>query len=33
MSFTTKGEDILKKVAEDERLINYNNLFWKGLIR
>ena len=29
MIFTTKGENILKKVAEDERLINYNNLFFK----
>ena len=29
MIFTTKGENILKKVAEDERLINCNNLFFK----
>ena len=29
MNFTTKGENILKKVADDERLINYNNLFFK----
>ena len=29
MNFTEKGEDILKKVAADERMINYNNLFFR----
>ena len=27
MNFTGKGEDILKKLSKDERMINYNNFF------
>ena len=29
MNSTAKGEDILKKLANDERMINYKNLFFK----
>lgn len=29
MNFSNKGEDILKKLAKDERMINYNDLFFK----
>ena len=29
MNFAAKGENIFKNVAGDERLINYNNLFFK----
>ena len=29
MNFTGKREDILKKLAKDERIINYNNYFFK----
>ena len=29
MSLTNKAENILKKLAEDEELIDYNNLFFK----
>ena len=32
INFTEKGEDILKKVATDERMINYNNLFLEQVI-
>ena len=28
MNIDAKGEDILKKLARDERMINYNNLFY-----
>ena len=27
MNIGSKGEDILKRLAKDERMINYNNLF------
>ena len=30
MNITAKGEDILKKLANDERMINYKNLFFKS---
>lgn len=29
MNFSSKGEDILKKLAKDERMISYNDLFFK----
>ena len=29
MNITAKGEDILKKLANDERMISYENLFFK----
>ena len=29
INITAKGEDILKKLANDERMINYENLFFK----
>ena len=29
MNFTDKGKDILKKLARDERMINYDNLLFK----
>ena len=29
MNFTNEGENIFKKSASDERMINYNNLFFK----
>ena len=29
MNITAKGEDILKKLANDERMINHNNLLFK----
>ena len=29
MNFTNEGKNILKKAASDERMINYNNLFFK----
>ena len=32
INFTEKGEDILKKLATDERMINYNNLFLEQVI-
>ena len=32
INFTNKGENILKKVATDERMINYDNLFFKQVI-
>ena len=28
-SFTNEGENILKKVARDEKIIKYNNLLFK----
>ena len=28
-NFTKKGENVLQKVAENERRINYNNMFLK----
>ena len=30
MNLTDKGEDILKKLANDERMVKYNNLFFKA---
>ena len=30
MNITAEGEDIVKKLANDERLINYKNLFFKA---
>ena len=30
MNFTNNGEDILKKLARGERMINCNNLFFKA---
>ena len=30
INITTKGNDILKKVADDKRIINYKNLFFKS---
>ena len=30
MNFTGNGKSILKKLARDERMINYNNLFFKA---
>ena len=30
VNVNSKGEDILKKLAEDERMINYNNLIFKS---
>ena len=30
MNINSKGEDILKKLARDERMINYNNLFFRS---
>ena len=30
MNITDKGEDILEKLANNERIINYNNLFFKN---
>ena len=29
MNFTNEGKNILKKASSDERMINYNNLFFK----
>ena len=29
-NFSDKGENILEKIATDERMINYNNLFFKA---
>lgn len=29
MNFSSKGEDLLKKLAKDERMISYNDLFFK----
>ena len=29
MNISAKGEDIIKKLATDERMINYENLFFK----
>lgn len=29
MNFTNEGKYILKKAASDERMITYNNLFYK----
>ena len=29
MNFTNEGENILKKAVNDERMINYSNLFFK----
>ena len=29
MNFTNEGENIFKKSASDERMLNYNNLFFK----
>ena len=29
MNFTDKRKDILKKVTNDERMINYKNLFFR----
>ena len=28
MNFSSKGEDLLKKLAKDERMISYNDLFF-----
>ena len=28
-NFTEKGKDTIKKLAKDERMLNYNNLFFK----
>ena len=30
LNITTEGKDILKKVADDERIINYKNFFFKS---
>ena len=30
MNISFKGENILKKLANDERIINYNNLFFRS---
>ena len=33
MNITVKGENILKKLANDERMVEHNNLFFKpGII-